>query len=94
MPCGQQQPRYDRTSKVTGLEADEARALHVIADLLDDYSGIDAPIIVSRLGEILRSTPIQSTPAATCPSGSAEAVRHLADAVRVEMQQPGDPGRR
>lgn len=50
--------RYDRTAKVTGREADEARALHVIADLLDDYPGIDAPVIASRLGEILRCTAI------------------------------------
>lgn len=28
--------RYNRTAKVTGREAEEARALHVITDLLDD----------------------------------------------------------
>jgi hypothetical protein len=51
--------RYDRTAKVTGREADEACALHVIADLLDDYPGIDAPVIARRLGEVLRCTAIE-----------------------------------
>jgi hypothetical protein len=80
--------RYDRTAKVTGLEADEARALHVIADLLDDYPGIDAPVIASRLGEILRCTAIELNAGRDVPIGIRRAVRHLADAVRVEMQPP------
>lgn len=80
--------RYDRTSRVTGLEADEARALHVIADLLDDYPGIDAPVIASRLGEILRCTAIELNAGRDVPVGIRRAVRHLADAVRVEMQPP------
>jgi hypothetical protein len=48
--------RYDRTAKVTGLEADEARALHVIADLLDDYPGIDAPAPVAII--VALTTPL------------------------------------
>jgi hypothetical protein len=62
--------RYDRTAKVGGREADEARALHVIADLLDDYPGIDPPVIPSRLRKILRPPRSSSTPAGTCRSGS------------------------
>ncbi|GAA1298170.1 hypothetical protein GCM10009610_04260 [Pseudonocardia xinjiangensis] len=38
--------------RVGGREADEARALHVITGLLDDCPGIDAPVIVSQLGEM------------------------------------------
>lgn len=79
---------YDRTANITGLEADEARALHVIADLLDDYPGIDAPIIASRLGEILRCTAIELNAGRDAPIGIRRAVRRLADAVQAEMQLP------
>lgn len=68
-PGGQQQPV--RTSKVAGCEADEDRALYVIADLLDGYLGIHAVVIASRLGEILRCTAIELKPTGTCPLGFA-----------------------
>lgn len=80
--------RCDRTAKVTGREADEASALHVIADLLDDFPGIDAPVIASRLSEVLRCTTIELNAGRDVPSGIRRAVRRLADAVRVEMPPP------
>ncbi|MHA6781146.1 hypothetical protein ACVGOW_09135 [Pseudonocardia saturnea] len=80
--------RYDRPAMVTAYEADVARALHIIADVLDDYPGIDAPIIASRLGQILRSTAIELNAGRDIPIEMRQAVRHLAGAVRVEMQFP------
>jgi hypothetical protein len=80
--------RYDRTVNVGGREADEARALHVVADLLDNYPGIDAPVIASRLGEILRATAIALIGGRDVPIGIRRAARRLADAVRVEMHPP------
>lgn len=87
MLCGQQQPLWpDR--ECHGREADEARALHVIADLLDDFSGIDAPVFLSRLSEVLRCTAIELNAGREVPNGIRRAVRRLADAVRAEMQPP------
>ncbi|MHA6779629.1 hypothetical protein ACVGOW_01305 [Pseudonocardia saturnea] len=70
--------------------------LHIIVDLLDDYPGIEALVIASRLGEIMRCTAIERNAGRDVPIGIRRAVRHLADAVRVEMQPPSWPraGRR
>lgn len=56
------------------------------ADLLDDYLGIDAPVIASQLSAILRYTAIERNAGRDVPIGIGRAVRHLADAVQVEMQ--------
>lgn len=71
--------------------ASKARALHVIADLLDDYPGIDAPLIASWFGEIRRCTAIELNAGRDVLIGILRALRHLADAVRVEMQPPSLP---
>jgi hypothetical protein len=87
VPYGQQQPlRPDREGHWPRSRRSPRAAR--TADLLDDYPGIDAPVIASRLGEILRCTAIELNAGRDVPIGIRRAVRHLADAVRVEMQPP------
>lgn len=60
----------------------------MVVDLLDDYPGIDAPVIASRLGKVPRRTAIELNAGRDVPIGIRRAVRHLGDAVRAEMQPP------
>lgn len=83
--------RCEWNAKVTGREAGEAHSRHMIADLLDDYPGIDAPVIASWLGEILRCTAIELNAGRDVPIGTRRAVRHLDDAVGGEMEPPAQP---
>jgi hypothetical protein len=77
--------RYDRARPVGEREAAEARALHVIGDLVGDYSGISSRDVAGQVAQVLHATAIELGNGRSVPIELRRAVRHLADALRREM---------
>jgi hypothetical protein len=81
--------RYDRARPVGEREAAEARALHVIGDLVGDYSGISSRDVAGQVAQVLHATAIELGNGRPVPIEVRRAVRHLADALRREMDPRG-----
>jgi hypothetical protein len=78
--------RYDRVRPVADREAVEARALHVIADLVPGYSGITSRAVALQLAGVLQATAVELGNGRPVPPGVRRAVRGLADALRRELE--------
>jgi hypothetical protein len=74
------------TGSVGDREAAEARALHVIADLLPGYPGITSRSVALQVAGVLQATAVELRNGRSVPPGVRRAVRGLADALRREMQ--------
>ncbi|WP_433291554.1 hypothetical protein ACQPZQ_02410 [Pseudonocardia sp. CA-142604] len=77
--------RYDRIRPVGDREAAEARALHTIAELLDDWSGISSRSVALQLAGVLQATAVELGNGRPVPVGVRRAIRGLADALRQEL---------
>ncbi|MBN9102904.1 MAG: hypothetical protein J0I49_33145 [Pseudonocardia sp.] len=66
----------------------EARALHAIAHLLDDYPGITNTMVAGRLGLVLHTAANELSNGRALPIHLRNAVRGLANALREDMQPP------
>jgi hypothetical protein len=83
--------RYDsRFSEVGSREYEESRALHIIADLVRDYPGIDSVSLRGAISEVLRQVAIDLGNGQPVPVGLRRGVLRLADLLRQEMQPSGD----
>lgn len=80
--------RYDRARPVGDREAAEARALHLIGELVGDYPGISAPDVAGQVAHVLHATAIELGNGRSVPIELRHAVRGLADALRREMKPP------
>jgi hypothetical protein len=78
--------RYDRARPVDDREAAEARALHVIAGLVEDYPGIPSREVAGQVAHVLHAAAIELDAGRPVPVGVRRAVRALADALRRDMQ--------
>ena len=66
--------RYDRFSEVGDREYQESRALHIVADLVREYPGVESVSLRGALSEVIRQVAIESSWATgnPCPSDCAE----------------------
>lgn len=78
--------RYDRTRPVGDREASEARALHLIGELVGSYPGISDPDVAGQVSHVLHATAIELGNGRPVPIELRRAVRGLADALRRAMQ--------
>jgi hypothetical protein len=78
--------RYDRARPVGDREAAEARALHLIGDLVCRYPGISHPDVAGQVAHVLHATAIELDNGRSVPIEVRRAVRGLADALRRQMQ--------
>ncbi len=81
--------RYDRYRPVGDLEADEARALHTLGELV---SRAASPALTGtmrgQIAHVLHATAIELDAGRGVPIGVRRAVGGLADALRVELAPP------
>jgi hypothetical protein len=83
--------RYsDRFREVGHREYEESRALHIIADVVRDYPGIDSVSLRGSISEVLRQVAIDLGNGQPVPIGLRRAVLRMADLLRQEMQPSGD----
>ena len=81
--------RYDDRGAEPGPEhLAEARALHVIARLLDDYPGITNTTVAGKVGQVLHTTANELSNGRALPIHLRNAVRSLANALHEDMQPP------
>jgi hypothetical protein len=78
--------RYDRARPVGDREAAEARALHLIGELVGRYPGISNSDVAGQVAQVLHATAIELGNGRSVPIEVRRAVRGLADALRREMQ--------
>jgi hypothetical protein len=67
-------------------EAAEARALHLVAELVHGYPGITSRTVASQVAGVLNAAAIELGNGRPVPVGVRRAIRGLADALRQEMQ--------
>lgn len=86
--------RYDDRGPEPGPEhLAEARALHRIAHLLDDYPGITNTAVAGKVGQVLHTATNELSNGRALPIHLRNAVRGLANALREDMQpSPDDLG--
>src|ERR1700754_3339146 len=58
--------RYDRARLVGDREAAEARAIHLIGELVGNYPGISNPDVAGQIAHVLHDRSPRSTHAASC----------------------------
>ena len=51
--------RYDRFSEVGNREYEESRALHIVADLVRDYPGVESVSLRGAISEVIRQVAIE-----------------------------------
>jgi hypothetical protein len=78
--------RYDRFSEVGNREYQESRALHIVADLVRDYPGIESVSLRGAMSEVIRQVAIELGNGQPVPIGLRRAVLRMADMLRSEMQ--------
>jgi hypothetical protein len=78
--------RYDRVRPVGDREVAEARALHLIGELVGSYPGITDPAVAGQVSQVLHATAIELGAGRSVPIELRRAVRGLADALRRQMQ--------
>jgi hypothetical protein len=78
--------RYDRARPVGDREAAEARALHLIGELVGDYPGIQDAGVAGKVAQVLHATAIELGNGRSVPIEIRRAVRGLADVLRRETQ--------
>lgn len=78
--------RYDRDRPVGEREAAEARALHLVAELVGSYPGISSRTVAGQVSAVLDAAAIELGNGRPVPVGVRRAVRGLADALRREME--------
>jgi hypothetical protein len=78
--------RYDRARPVGDRETAEARALHLIGELVSSYPGITGPEVAGQVSHVLHATATELGNGRSVPIEIRRAVRGLADALRREMQ--------
>ena len=76
--------RYDRARPVGDREAAEARALHLIGELVGGYPGITSGAVAGQVAAVLHAAAIELDNGRQVPIGVRRAVRGLADALRRE----------
>lgn len=76
----------DPAARVGDREAAEARALHVIADLVGGWPGITSRAVANQVASVLQATAIELGSGRPVPVAVRRAVRGLADALRREME--------
>ncbi|MGI8817444.1 MAG: hypothetical protein ACR2G2_19760 [Pseudonocardia sp.] len=89
--------RYDRYRPVEDHEADEARALHTLGELVSRPTTPTLTRTVrGQIAHVLHATAIELDAGRAMPIGVRRAVLGLADALRIELappdEQPGNPG--
>lgn len=77
--------RYDRVRPVSDREAGEARALHVIAELVSRTRPSMDPTTAGQIAHVLDATAIELNAGRALPIGVRRAVMGLADALRAAM---------
>ena len=78
--------RYDHDRQATGREADEARALHVMGELVSGQSGLVLNrASAGQLAEVMHATAIELNAVRPVPVGVRRAVLGLANALRAAM---------
>lgn len=82
--------RYDRTRPIEPEHRAEARALHTIGHLVDDYPGIANSAVAAQVGHVLHAAANELGNGRALPLEVRRAVRMLADALREDMQPPAD----
>jgi hypothetical protein len=82
--------RYDRFSEVGNREYQESRALHIVADLVRDYPGIESVSLRGAMSEVIRQVAIELGNGQPVPIGLRRAVLRMADMLGSEMQLSGD----
>ena len=80
--------RYDRARPVGGREAAEARALHMIGDLVDDYPGISSPDVAGQVAHVLHATAVELGNGRSVPIEVRRAVRPAADVGQPAVTYP------
>ncbi len=78
--------RYDRIRPVGDREAAEARALHLIGELVPGYGGIRDPDVAGQVSQILHAVAIELGNGRSVSIEVRRAARGLAEALRREMQ--------
>lgn len=78
--------RYDRFSEVGNREYQESRALHIVADLVREYPGIESVSLRGAMSEVIRQVAIELGNGQPVPIGLRRAVLRMADMLRSEMQ--------
>jgi hypothetical protein len=82
--------RYDRFSEVGDREYQESRALHIVADLVREYPGVESVSLRGSMSEVIRQVAIELGNGQPVPIGLRRAVLRMADLLRSEMQPLGD----
>jgi hypothetical protein len=72
--------------RVGDREAAEARALHLIGELVGRYPGISDPDVAGQVSQVLHATAIELDNGRSVPIEIRRAVRGLANALRRQMQ--------
>ncbi len=81
--------RYDdRGPEPLSEHLAEARAMHAIAHLLDDYPGITDSMVEGKVGQVLHTAANELSNGRALPIHLRNAVRGLANALREDMQPP------
>jgi hypothetical protein len=78
--------RYDSDRRATDREADEARALHAMGELVSNQSGLVLDqASAGQLAEVMHATAIELNAVRPVPVGVRRAVLGLANALRAAM---------
>lgn len=79
--------RYDKyRSPVSGTEADEARALHVVAEMLADYPDAVHHELRAALANVLHAAAIELDASRAMPIEVRRAIRSLAYDIQRHMR--------
>jgi len=78
--------RYDRFSEVGNREYQESRALHIVADLVRDYPGIESVSLRGAMSEVIRQVAIELGGGQPVPIGLSRAVLRMTDLLSNESQ--------
>lgn len=77
------------TGTVTGTEADEARALHTVAEMLTDYPDAVHHTLRKAVANVLRAGAIELNAGHAVPLEIRRAIRRLAYDIQRHMREVG-----
>ena len=83
--------RYDKFRPVSDGAADEARALHTIAELVGKHWPLTDRTIAGQISHVLDSAAIELNAGRAMPIGLRRSVLGLADALRAAMDPRTKP---
>ena len=82
--------RYDRARPVGPAEFQQSRALHIVGELVRDYSGITNGAVAGQVAHVLHAAANELGNGRALPVEVRRAVLALAEELRRDMAPPPD----